>query len=242
MLILVFSLLLVTVNALPVSPMSNNLHESAKVLLKQGDYFSLAENNNTTLYATYATVDNCTNAIMLNIVGHNSDLGLKGAFGGYFANVSEDETSNVINFANTIDTSISDNDYALEYSRYWHGWKVWLKPLLFFFNLSQIQFIVFVLMSTLIFVAATMLARLHSCAAGVIFGASYAFLLYPICCMSLSFASSFLLSILMSIRVLYVFGKHKRQIKQQASKASTFTHTHTHTHSPKSSTGLGLAD
>ena len=212
-LILAFSLAIVLVNAIPVSFLSNNLHESADILLKQGDNFNLAENE-----ITYGSVDNYTNAIMLNIAGHSSDLGIEGAFSGYFTNISKSEMSNVINFANTIDVSASNNDSATLYPYYWHGWKVWLKPLLLLFNISQIQLIVFVLMSALIFVAVTMLARLHSCAASVIFGASYAIVLYPIACMSLSFASSFFLSILMSIRVLYVFGKHKRQPKSQVVK------------------------
>ena len=212
-LILAFSLAIVLVNAIPVSFLSNNLHESADILLKQGDNFNLLENK-----TTYGTVDNYTNARMLNIAGHNSDMGLKGAFGAYYSRISDTEPNEVVNFAETIDTSVLENPLAIQYTRYWHGWKVWLKPLLLFFNISQIQFIVFILMSALIFIAATMLARLRSCAAGVIFGASYAIVLYPIACMSLSFASSFLLSILMSIRVLYVFGKHKRQAKSQVVK------------------------
>ena len=213
-LILAFSLLLVTVNALPVSPMSINLHESADTLLKQDDAFPKDAQGK----ANGLSVDNFTSAIMLDIASHGSDMGIRGAFGGYYPKVSND-ISQAQNLAQTIDTSALDSATQVSYGYYWHGWKVWLKPLLYLFNISQIQFLLFILMSILIFVAATMLCRLKGSVAGVVFGACYAVVLYPICCMSLSFASTFFLSLIMSIRVLYEFTKHKRHLNKITTKS-----------------------
>ena len=222
-LLVAFSLLLVAVNTIPRSLISSNLHESADTLSRQGDWFNLS--NGAT---GQTTIDNYTNAIMLNIAAHGSDMGVQGAFGNYYISITNGDSS-VIDLANTIDTDALDSETQTSYAYYWHGWQVWLKPLLIFFNISQIQFLLFVVMSALIFAVCVLLARLYSPSAGIMFGVSYAVVLYPITCASLSFSITFMLSLIMSIRILTMFqnagerkkSKHGLSLRQANSSGGT---------------------
>lgn len=122
-------LLLVMVFCLPLGRIHNNILESSASF--DGEYKVLVNDNITT------KLDDYTDALMLLTAEDNND---RNPFtGSIFAyHFSRKDT-----FPNKLITDLGNPENVhSQYSRYWHGYLLFLKPLLLFFNYSQIQILI----------------------------------------------------------------------------------------------------
>lgn len=121
-------LILVLVFALPVGRMHNNMIKSGAAFDSQ--YTFLIDDNITT------KIDDFTDALMLMTAGNGEDRNpFTAAVYDYHYSRGELLPNEVISdFENTENKSV-------QYGRYWHGYLLFLKPLLMFFNYNEIMII-----------------------------------------------------------------------------------------------------
>ena len=118
-------LLLVLCFCLPNGRIHNNVIESGKSF--NGEYKTLIRNNIAT------KTDDYTDALMLLTAENNDDKNpLTASIYAYHTVRSGDYPNK------TITDLENSNNEAEQYSRYWHGYLFFLKPLLLFFNYDQI--------------------------------------------------------------------------------------------------------
>jgi len=124
-------LLLVAVYHLPTDRMEKNMRESTKIFEAEGNYFRLMEYNNSQL-------DNYTDGIMLLTASHPNDEN------AWHAAINAKRYRTASTPADTITEIYGDEEEMPElkstsYARYWHGYLLFLKPLLFLFGYGQIR-------------------------------------------------------------------------------------------------------
>ena len=125
------SLLLIAVYSLPVSPMRENVARGTQVYNLEGNFPEIAIGYRST------KLDNDTDATMLaNAVYPVSDI-IKDAFNvpmiGYKGR--NDRLTSLLDYVNHVEGPT----YVTTYPRYWHGYLIILKPLLLFFDFSDIR-------------------------------------------------------------------------------------------------------
>lgn len=126
-------LLLSAVYCIPTDSMEKKLEESAVLLEREGMYPRPMLDEGSQL-------DNFTDSIMLNTAGHPN--GSDNAFVASLrsGNYSSKKSNPVETFVYMYKEKGTDV-YDTYYPRYWHGYLLFLKPLLFFFNLGNIRYI-----------------------------------------------------------------------------------------------------
>lgn len=142
---LVFWLLLSLVYAIPTDLMKSNLLESYETLSAEGHY--------PTIYTNGKLYDNYAVAVMLNEAAAPVD-------GSPFIDSLRsmrfvpDEEGQIEALLKSINGETNSS-----YARYWHGYLVYLKPLLVFFDLRQIRMIFQAIFSLALFLASLLLCR-----------------------------------------------------------------------------------
>ena len=151
-LIILFNILLFATSLIPSEWIKENVFQSSNILNKQGNYYILNEH-------LMVANDNFTDSLMINMAYSIDNyhpissymLGMKN-YSKYTTRVipsiqgelkSLNETENFDNSYNpTRELSLFLNGHiytAIEYTRYWHGFLVFLRPLLLIFNISEIR-------------------------------------------------------------------------------------------------------
>lgn len=188
-LFLAFYFSLVLVYCIPSKLMTQNVKESYKILKNEGEY--------PNSYADKQSYDNFTVALMLNNA-------LKTNRNPFSAAIKA-ERCDGNNQIDALHNAILGKKSEIEYSRYWHGYLVFLKPLLVFLNIYQIRLlsqaaILFLLMLVGICLAET-LGRFGIFASFALAGS---FGIYSVvnAAMTLPLFPSFALSLLGSIYIL----------------------------------------
>lgn len=125
------SILLITAYSLPVAPMRENVARGTQVYNLEGNFPELAAGYRST------KLDNDTDATMLaNAVYPVSNI-LKDAFSvpmiGYEGR--NDRLYSLLDYVNHVEGST----YTTTYPRYWHGYLIFIKPLLLLFDFSDIR-------------------------------------------------------------------------------------------------------
>ena len=125
------SILLIIVYSLPVAPMRENVARGTQVYNLEGNFPELAAGYRST------KLDNDTDATMLaNAVYPVSDI-LQDAFSvpmiGY--ENRSDRLYSLLDYVN----HVKGATYVTTYPRYWHGYLIFLKPLLLLFDFSDIR-------------------------------------------------------------------------------------------------------
>ena len=139
-------LLLIAVFAIPTDRMEEHVLASAAVFEEEGAY---PEFN---ILGTHSTLDNWTDAIMLLQASYCNDTGLLDrAISVYRPTIEWENPAQVLvsYYTQGAQTQI------ISYPRYWHGYLVFLKPLLCVFSYDQIRILnaVFVAVLALLFIA-----------------------------------------------------------------------------------------
>lgn len=128
--------LLVLVNLLPLDRIRFNVKASLPVFEREGEIFNWAPDN------SFAYCDNFTDALMLNTASFETDESyLKRALMDYRFQSEKPYASQVESLTESMNSDVISSENSLEYSRYWHGYLLWLKPLLSVFNYQEIRII-----------------------------------------------------------------------------------------------------
>jgi len=131
--ILIGALLLTAVYTLPLDNIKKNVQKSAATVESEGSY--------PFLYSNWRSMrlDNFTDSIMLLIASYNGDQGVvkNAMLSTYIRFVDLDPAEGLVKWS----TGITDGIETHSYSRYWHGYLVWLKPLLEIMEYQQIRIV-----------------------------------------------------------------------------------------------------
>lgn len=159
--VIVAFLLIVVVFALPTAPIKNHVAESVDTILNEGTYPAFMEDKLVRMHPNNAfdlgtlllnnritARDNFTDALML----------LQASYDGTESVL--ERSMAVYRYADANDSPLSSLDVYVKgeinelqrmpYDRYWHGYMVFLRPLLLFLNLKQIRILNLIIMVVLL--------------------------------------------------------------------------------------------
>lgn len=141
--ILLGTLLLLLVYALPVAPMKANAQRSTEIYDYESVYPQLMWGYKM------SQLDNCTDATMLlNAIYPGEQSVVERAMQVYRTEyTNEHQVKSLTHFAN----DVKAETYTVAYPRYWHGYLVILKPLLLFFDVADIRIMNMFLQLSLLF-------------------------------------------------------------------------------------------
>jgi hypothetical protein len=115
-----------------------------------------------------------------------------------------------------IEQQIADRSHGViygammpSYDRYWHGYSIFLRPLLVFFDLSHIRQLLVICFIVTLVVLAHLIAKYISLVVAVIFGIALALVNPPIIMISLQYSNMFLLMLAASIVLLLLLAKKR---------------------------------
>lgn len=132
-------LLLELVYLIPTSLMMDNIISSNTIFQNEGLYPNIAVN----IYGKTGILDNFTDSLMIGTAGFDSGASsvLEKALLNQRCGFSIESITNLI---------LGDSSNIIEYSRYWHGYLIFLKPLLLVMDYNGIRILNFVLQLILI--------------------------------------------------------------------------------------------
>lgn len=172
-------LLLLGAYTLPVEPMQNHLRENADYMTAWGNYTMVLEPHSFTL------LDNYTDSIMLGTAICDSGKGtlLSAMEAAHPIDKSQNRFERIYNYLNNPEKS-----KIFEYGRYWHGYLIILKPLLLFFNYSEIRIIQMSVQIILLLLIVYLSARRKKGKIGILLGTSLLFIMPMIIGRSLQYS------------------------------------------------------
>ena len=147
------NILLLLSSLIPSSMLEKNVKESAKILKDQGEYWPVT---------LYDGIDNCTDALMVNeaysVDYKNPIYSYMSARKNYKEGLTTTELGDSVGELKSININLPDyyeHDYypvyelmnftenkidtSITYTRYWHGYLIYLRPLLTIFNVTGIR-------------------------------------------------------------------------------------------------------
>lgn len=195
--VLLATLLLGGVYLLPTAPMTDHITESAATIATEGRYPSLFR------WCT-SQLDNFTDSIMLLTAAQTGDNALESAVNASHSRHTDKDP------VESLTLHYNDGiafDQTVTYSRYWHGYLIFLKPLLLIFNLNGIRTLNAIAQLSLVVILCTLMykKKLYPLIAPLLITWLFA---SPITTfMSLQFSSCAYISLLGSIGVLLLYDK-----------------------------------
>ena len=129
--------------SLPVEPMRKNVAKSVEMMLNQREYWSWLGTGKL----SYTISDGFTDAIMLSNATFD-DKGSTSILNKAMLNprgkIENKANARIEALAMQIGAIEKNDSYHIQnYSRYWHGYLIFLKPLLMIFSVAQIRLINF---------------------------------------------------------------------------------------------------
>lgn len=152
--ILIGTVLLMSVFALPVEEMQKNVARSSEIYNHEGVYPMLIHEYKM------SQMDNCTDAIMFGhaIYAWENENTLEKAMRvkrvGYY---DKDIVLSLTNYANQVEGNI----FEVGYDRYWHGYLVFLKPLLLFFDIGDLRVLAMYTQTVLLIILLVIMANVR---------------------------------------------------------------------------------
>ncbi len=199
-LIVLFLLIMSISYAIPTKSIIDHTRESLPILETEGPYPQVMSNSNSN------QLDNFTDAWMLSIaMDGDSRHPVKSALENSFRK-NDNAENKVDNLSKTID---DDNAEKGSYSRYWHGYLMFLKPLLTKLNYEEIRYInSFILIGVFILVC-YLIKRELGTRYSLAFMISMIMIRILIAPMSLQFSNMFYVMFLSTIAILIYHKKIK---------------------------------
>ncbi len=194
-------LLLVMVYVIPLKPINEHVRDSVKIFEREGTYPQLVNGFQD------SQLDNWTDALMLLIASH------EGASGSIFKQAAQNAYSKVDD-TNPTESLISiyvnnSEKKEVSYARYWHGYLVFLKPLLVFCDYGEIRFLNMAFQLALMFSIMYLLTKQHRALYGIPL-CIYILSLNPATlAMSMQFSSIFVLTMLSGVVLLFREKQYK---------------------------------
>lgn len=201
--ILIGAVLVTAVYALPLDNIQENVRESAAVIEEEGSYPFLYSNWRST------RLDNFTDSIMLLMAAYDGDQGLIGnaMLSTYTRYADHNPAEGLVKWSTGDQTGIQTHDY----SRYWHGYLLWLKPLLEIMNYQQIRILNTVLQILLVLAAGLVMVLKKQKRLVLPFLILYLFLTPLALFKSLQFSWVFYVCIVSSLALMLRFDTLKRR-------------------------------
>ena len=197
--VIVGYLLLVLVFCLPLGRIHNNVLKSADSF--DGEYSVLVYNNLAT------RTDDWTDALMLMTAENGEDRNpFTGSIYAYHAVRGE-----VFPHALIKDLENPENRQG-QYSRYWHGYLLLLKPLLMFFTYSQIQVLISFAVLALVIAVIYMLQKKKLSKYIIPYGVTMAVLSPVAILISMQFFAVFAI---FNLAILYILWRHKKMLEKK---------------------------
>ena len=155
--IISFCIMLTLSSLIPKKFIEKKVNESAKILEEQTNQLFIPIKSKN----VYMRYDNYTDALMVNTAYsintktpfYSAITARKNYIEGITKIVypdmigelkSSSKHKNLTQVGDLIDTVNNDTDESFEYARYWHGYLVFLRPLLVFFNITQIRALLYI--------------------------------------------------------------------------------------------------
>ena len=201
-LISIFTLLLITVFAIPTSAIKNNIVESAKQIQKEGLWFQ-------PLGFYLFQIDNMTDCLMMNInASANSDNPIRSSmivnysqpyeYGDTGTYLKMDETT-----LDIAENGANESTIFSDYARYWHGYQVVLRPLLYIFNYNQIRILNYITFFILLSITLLLLYKRLNIIFALTFAATLVLSNIMIVPLAIQFSTCFYIAFIGMILILY---------------------------------------
>lgn len=197
-----FILLMYISYKLPNDRIRGHVEESLEQIEKEGIGYIPFFNQ------TGALMDTHTDALMLNIALNKGMNEEQGALAKSVENSFYEEDSMV----KALDNSVHSDDFNNhEYSRYWHGIQVFLRPLLMFFNYSEIRYLIMIITVILLGIVFHLIGKHLGLRYAIAFALTISFMYVNIIPMSLQYSCMFIVMLLAIIGVflIYIMEKEK---------------------------------
>ena len=198
--VIVGYLLLVLVFCLPLGRMHNNVLKSSDSF--NGEYSVLVHDNLAT------REDDWTDALMLMTAENSKDRNPFTASIYAYHSVRD----GVFPHALINDLDNSENEQA-QYSRYWHGYLLLLKPLLLFMTYDQIQILISFAVLALIIAVVYMMQKKGLSRYIIPYGVTVAVLSPVVILISMQFFAVFAIC---NLAILYILLRHKKIMKKNS--------------------------
>jgi len=200
---LLFSSLMIATYTLPNARIRGHIAESVGQLKSEGMGYA------PFFQEIGGILDTHTDSLILNIAMNkgtsNEDRILAKAFENSFY---EDETGAGIS---SLEANIQDETFNNhEYSRYWHGNQVIIRPLLMFFNYMEIRYIFMMIIFILIGIVFSMIGKQLGNRYNIAFSITMAFMFVILIPMSIQYSSIFIVTLISMIMVLLLY-KYKKE-------------------------------
>ena len=194
-----FTLFVIASHLIPSSAISNNTAQSAKVLQQEGLYPKFL---NFKLFQ----MDNFTDAYMLYLsLSADSSNPVESAMMNYFYSSEDFHDHSYYKLAIDIENlalNQSEHFDKESYGRYWHGYQVFLRPILTVFNYSQIRIINYILFSILLIACTRLIYKKIGNAIAALFIFSLILINFPIVPLSMQFSTVFYIAFVAIILIL----------------------------------------
>lgn len=154
-LIMTFVVLLCCSYYIPIN--KENMRESAELLYQEGVFPNYKEN-----IKKISGQDNFTDSLMLNIIStmnENEDV-LSAIMRMDYLQEQDGEFNSVDDLYDIYTINASNHIFEkVSYARYWHGYVVYLKPLMLIFNFHQLRIFMFVCIYSLLIICLYCIAK-----------------------------------------------------------------------------------
>ena len=222
LLLIMFIFLHFTAALIPSSMIEKNVKESSNILLEEGNRYKFFEIYNV-------TNNNYTDSIMINEAFSYDNTNPLFSFLSVRKNYDKTLTKNNLPDTNNELFSINENgideEYnpvnelhlflegkiitSIEYARYWHGYLIFLRPLLILFNISGIRILLLILFIILLSILLVLLYKKFGTTISLIFGLSFIVMDYLFVSYSLECAPAYIITLITTIYILLKLDKIK---------------------------------
>lgn len=191
--------LLVAVQLIPTEKIIWKVHGSDKILSDEGDY------PNFLFYSANSVLDNWTDSLMIDTaINADASHPIKSALEARH-HEDEDYNTQVKALVESVEARMNNetsNLNPVSYTRYWHGYLVYLRPLLRLFNMSQIRYINLFTFSILFFLVLATINRILGRKYSLGLLLSMIFSMVYLVPMSMQYSATFYISFLLILHLL----------------------------------------
>lgn len=220
--IILFCTTLTLSSLIPKKCIEKKVGESAKILEEQTDRLYIQ----IPLKSIYMLYDNFTDALMINTAFsidsktpfYSAIVARKNYIDGTTKKIYPDTIGELkssskyeefTQVGDLIDTVNNNAEESYEYARYWHGYLIFLRPLLIIFNITQIRILVFIIFLILAIVLLYKIYKRINIQTSIIFLFGLIICDYFFECFSLQGSAVFLITMITSILILSKDFKNK---------------------------------
>lgn len=199
--------MLLLVYAIPIEPILFNARASVEIFQREGVMPQAVEGYRAT------TMDNYTDSWMLRIAFYDGDDSLlQKSLNNYYYGYGEEQTRNVCE--SMIAYLDGMEGYTrMSYGRYWHGYLVFLKPLLCFFSYGDIRGILKGVELALIIWLCVLLERRHLGRFAPAFAVAMGCIEFHTVAMSMQYSWVFIIAMAFSVYILQRYPDQKEKLE-----------------------------